>query len=270
MFGGVGASSSDLGDTWTFSDGCWRLQRPATSPPARENPVFAYDPVRKVTVLYGGFQLPPDQQSGQSISLFSDTWIWNGEFWSQVAAASGPHLYAPQGAFDLAHGVLVVFGHNGLTGLTETWIWDGNRWMRKSPAVSPPDRGEAMMGYDPITQRVVLFGGFSNGGGLLGDTWLWDGTNWTQQHPAVSPPPQQNGAMGSGRTLLLYGDQSDTWLWTGSTWKQVTPAQNPGRRGGAAATGNGRNVWLFGGTVPGGNLAEVDLWQWDGLNWSQV
>jgi hypothetical protein len=134
------------------------------------------------------------------------------------------------------------------------------------------------MGYDPITRRVLLYGGFSNAGGDLGDTWLWDGTNWTQQHPAASPGPRQDAVMASGEALVLYGGegigfQSDTWLWTGSTWRQVTPAQNPGRRAGAAATGSGKNVWLFGGIVyppAAAGAAAADLWQWDGLNWSQL
>jgi hypothetical protein len=276
MFGGaVGSQGLDSNETWTFGAGCWHLQRPAISPPARDLPVLAYDPVRKVTVLYGGVQHRSNQPGANQPEFPSDTWTWNGESWSQVAVGTGPSLLGAQGAFDLGHGVLVVFGHNGLTGLTETWLWDGNRWMRQAPAASPPDRFGGAMGYDPVSRRVLLYGGGTNSSpGTLGDTWLWDGTTWTQQAPASSPGPRLGAAMGSGQTLLLYsgdgnGMHGDTWLWTGTTWKQVNPAKNPGPRFEAGATGDGLNTWLFGGEIPGGGPAN-DLWHWDGSNWSQV
>jgi hypothetical protein len=127
-----------------------------------------------------------------------------------------------------------------------------------------------MMGYDPIDQRVLLFGGFSQSSGLLGDTWLWDGSNWQQQQPPSSPGARSLAAVASGRILVLYGGsaiQSDTWVWTGSTWKQVVSAQNPGGRRDASATFDGSNVVLFGGESLD---LMADMWQWDGLNWSRA
>src|SRR5207245_9972976 len=170
-FGGVVAANPSFrssSETWTLSGGCWRLQQLTTSPPARDHPVMAYDSVRKVTVLYGGGQSSP----GQPVSFLADTWIWDGQAWSQAAVGSSPNLFASAGAFDLAHGVLVVFGV-APGGMAQTWIWDGTRWTRGSPPSSPAARSDAMMGYDPTSQEVLLFGGFSQATGMCGDTWLW-------------------------------------------------------------------------------------------------
>jgi hypothetical protein len=216
-------------------------------------------------VLYGGGQSSP----GQPVSFPTDTWTWDGQSWAQVAGGSSPNLFTSVGAFDLARGVLVVFGV-APGGEPQTWVWNGSQWTRKSSGTSPPARSDAMMGYDLIDRRVLLFGGFSHSSGMLGDTWLWDGSNWQQQQPASSPSARMLAAVASGRMLVLYGGsalQSDTWVWTGSTWTQAASAQNPGGRRDASATFDGTNVLLFGGESSG---LLADMWQWDGLNWSRV
>jgi hypothetical protein len=40
------------------------------------------------------------------------------------------------------------------------------------------------MGYDPLRDRIVLFGGVNtNPQHILGDLWEFDGTRWTEKHP---------------------------------------------------------------------------------------
>jgi hypothetical protein len=179
------------------------------------------------------------------------------------------------GAFDQAHGVLVVFGLR-YGGILETWTWDGTRWSQQRPAASPPGRSGGSMGYDPVSKRILLFGGHRDDTGMLGDTWLWDGSNWTEQHPAAAPSPRINAAMASGQSLVLYGGGdllSDTWIWTGSTWKQMTPAQNPGGRRPSGAGSNGTLVLIFGGelrTGPSSAALTNDVWAWDGATWNRL
>jgi hypothetical protein len=77
VFGGAktGASFDSLTDeTWVLSGGGWREVETATSPGARGTPGMQYDPVRHVTVLYGGFD-------GDGNEL-DDTWLFNGTNWS--------------------------------------------------------------------------------------------------------------------------------------------------------------------------------------------
>jgi hypothetical protein len=270
VFGGYpGGGAAILADTWTLQGGQWHLMQPRVSPPARVGAIFVYDPVRKVTVLNGAQNTSPGRPN------IADTWTWDGQTWSQVAVGSGPSLFTFMGAFDQARGVLVVFGVQ-FGGTPQTWTWDGSRWTQHKPVTSPPARGDGSMGYDPLSRRILLFGGHRDDTGVRGDTWLWDGSNWTEQHPAVAPSPRVGAAIASGQTLVLYGGGdllSDTWIWTGSTWKQMTPAQNPGGRRPSGAGSNGTTVLIFGGELRTGSSSAVltnDVWAWDGVNWNRL
>jgi hypothetical protein len=271
VFGGYPeGGAAILADTWTLRGGQWHLMQPRVSPPARNVAIFVYDPLRKVTILNGGHNTSPGNQPN-----VADTWTWDGQAWSQVAVGSGPSLFTSMGAFDQARGVLVVFGVQS-GGTPETWTWDGSRWTQHKPATSPPARAVGSMGWDPVSKRMLLFGGRRDDTGVRDDTWLWDGSNWTEQHPAVAPSPRLGAAIASGQRLVLYGGGdllSDTWIWTGSTWKQMTPAQNPGGRRPSGAASDGTTVFLFGGELRTGASSEVftnDVWSWDGVNWNRL
>jgi hypothetical protein len=270
VFGGYpGPGYTTLTDTWTLQGGTWHLMQPRVSPPVLDGAIFVYDPVRKVTILYG------PQRRPLGTPTVTDTWTWDGQTWSKVTVGSAPSLWTSTGAFDQARGVLVVFGVQ-FGGSPETWTWDGSRWTQRKPATSPPARSGESMGFDPVSRRVLLFGGRRDDTGVRGDTWLWDGSNWTEQHSAVAPSPRISAAISSGQTLVLYGGGdllSDTWIWTGSAWKQMTPAQNPGGRRPSGAASHGTTVLIFGGelrTGPSSAVLTNDVWGWDGVNWNRL
>ena len=50
-------------------------------------------------------------------------------------------------------------GFDGLAMLDETWEWNGTAWSQLAPAASPSGRVCASIAYDPVRDRVVLFGG---------------------------------------------------------------------------------------------------------------
>jgi hypothetical protein len=95
------------------------------------------------------------------------------------------------------------------------------------------------MEYDPVRQRIVLFGGLASGTeAYLGDTWEWDGSAWTDKTPAVSPAARGFDSLAydpQRRRIVLYGGAGigilgDQWEWDGSAWTQVefldtTPAR---------------------------------------------
>src|SRR5439155_8242680 len=106
----------------------------------------------------------------------------------------------------------------------DTWTWDGTDWTRHTPSVSPSSRWGPGLGYDPISNLAVLFGG-DDLTGPLGDTWTWDGTNWTQVFPATSPEPRFHFPFAFspiGQMILFGGNGADvygdTWGWDGSNW----------------------------------------------------
>ena len=60
-------------------------------------------------------------------------------------------------------------------------------WVQIFPATSPSAREGPMVAYDPVSRKVVLFGGLGSTG-YLNDTWTFDGANWTRVTPPVTPP----------------------------------------------------------------------------------
>jgi hypothetical protein len=46
-----------------------------------------------------------------------------------------------------------------------------------------------------LGNKVVLFGGTSQGSGALNDTWTFDGTSWTQLPVSNRPPAGFDAAM---------------------------------------------------------------------------
>src|SRR4051794_14999525 len=95
------------------------IQRQDIGPPPRSEFGMTFDPVRGVTVLFGG-------QSGAT--LFGDTWEWDGAYWTQVADM-GP---VPRVGHTLTYDVIarrcVLFGGAGGGTLADTWSWDGTYW----------------------------------------------------------------------------------------------------------------------------------------------
>ena len=63
---------------------------------------------------------------------------------------------------------MLFSGHTG-TVPGDTWGWSGRLWERCDVGVNPAGRSGHAMAFDPISRRLVLFGGYSVG--FLGDTW---------------------------------------------------------------------------------------------------
>ncbi len=131
-------------------------------------------------------------------------------------------------AYDAARGIVLLFGGTGGAGGTaDTWTWDGATWTPLYPLTSPPPRVGAVMAYDSVNERIVLYGGCLPGPQNClpaYDTWTWDGTTWTRQTLA-SPSGRHSAGLAAGGPdrLLLFGGSSltegalrDTWIWRGT------------------------------------------------------
>jgi hypothetical protein len=269
LFGGSDVHGDELSDTWTWDGGTWTKRQPAGSPEPRREAAIAYDPARKLVILYGLYTT----NSGYG----SDTWIWNGTAWTRVSETPLVNRYGQSAAFDENTQRILLLTANA-AGDSETWTWDGGAWRAETPKTSPPGRTDAGMAFDPVSRRVIVFGGYGNDGKVRNDTWAWDGSNWTLRSPSVSPPPRARGAMTSfvakNQILLVGGEAesvlSDAWIWNGSTWSQ---APSPGMRAGASAIDVGNRVVVVGGNsaslsgaCPGGSIVEF----WDGSTWTSA
>jgi hypothetical protein len=116
--------------TTTLSTATWVQQFPATSPPARNGFMMAYDAAHSQTVVFGGI--------GASGTL-ADTWVWDGTSWTQnFPAVSPPATHDGQMVYDEAREqTILVGGYTDPAGPTATWIWDGNTWTQSIHHAKP-------------------------------------------------------------------------------------------------------------------------------------
>ncbi|MDQ1712816.1 MAG: large repetitive protein [Frankiaceae bacterium] len=293
LFGGY--DSVPRGDTWTWNGAGW-VERSGTAPSARNRAAMAYDAAARHVLLFGGTARDYSPTASFSSTVYlADTWTWDGAKWTQRSGTAPPARADAPMAYDEARRQVVLFGGyaevRGPGGtpyggsnqfLGDTWTWDGAKWAQRSGA-GPSPRREAQMVYDPVTRRVVLFGGYTLAGAAVyhADTWTWDGARWTKVS-GPSPRGRSGASMvydPASRQVVLFGGMyfdtterylADTWTWDGRRWTQRSGA-GPGPRAYAAmvADPGSKNVLLFGGLgdlkVTGRYLG--DTWTWDGRRW---
>ena len=280
----------------------WFDLTPTSSPAPRTDHVMAYDPKRKVVVMFGGFgELAP----------LNETWEWNGARWLRRTPATAPLARASASlAWDPRIEKVVLFGGVAvLLSFADTWTWDGEIWERIATPTSPTPRGGAAMVFDATRDRLIVAGGFRSSltSVTVQDTWAFDGTTWTQISTATLPAPTGNEratydakrdvvVLSSGTTYELVADRwisrstspaaegaihympatervielaadvaGNPFDWDGATWTQRPLAPWPAQRRGAVAVSDpftGR-VLLFGGLAATSN----QTWEWDGRHW---
>lgn len=142
----------------------------------------------------------------------------------------------------------------------------------------PSARWGHVMAYDPVRDKILLFGGAPTRTEMLDDTWEWEGSKWQKLHVS-GPTPRAYAAMAfdaKRKKIVLHGGRnservslSDTWEWDGNRWQQVATAGPSGRDHHAIVFDEARGmIILFGGY--GESKVHGDTWQWDGRVWRQV
>jgi hypothetical protein len=215
------------------------------------------------SVLYGG----------ASSSLLNDTWVWDGNLWTQVADTGPSGRAASSLAYDPGRKRALLFGGSGSSAqwLGDTWEWDGTSWTQVADTGPSPRLGAAMT-FDGANGRITLFGGSGSGAVLQRDTWIWDGAAWTQVAD-TGPSARAHAAIaydGSKSWVVLHGggmqfswplNVNETWIWDGKVWTQLLD-MGPSPRslhGLVFDSDRGRPV-LFGGF--GGNPTYfADTWE---------
>lgn len=168
VFGGLGLGGAALGDTWEYDGTVW-TQVASTGPAPRDLCAMAYDPVRAEAVLVGG---------RDAAGVFSDTWVWDGTSWADRAGVQPPpgSLQASL-AWDPMRAKLLRFGGASAgwaTSYGDVWEWDGSDWTATTRSGGGPSpRLGAMMIWDAVVGRMLLFGGRAGGinGAFYGDFW---------------------------------------------------------------------------------------------------
>ena len=231
-----------------------------------------YDIARKQVVLFGG-------EAGAA-GQFRDTWVWDGDNWTQVSDIGPASRAGHAMAYDPQRARIVLFGgqiQDGRGG--DTWEWDGADWTQIANA-GPSGRTNHALAYHSGRQRVTLFGGSDATDVPAADTWEWDGNEWTQQED-IGPAARQSHVLASDAPrsrIVLFGGQGaagqalhDTWEWDGSEWTQVADF-GPDPAMSAAMVGRKNRTEIFGGVgvlVPGQPPPVFHFtWEWNGKRWT--
>lgn len=188
-------------------------------------------------------------------------------------------------------------GNNTSTTTNDLWAFDAvagtfTQRLADGAAGSPAARGRAAIAWNPVANKLVVFGGNTRGTTptLLNDTWEYDpvSNTWTNVTPAAgNPSARQLAAMAWDPTLggmLLFGGQTndaappqlnnETWLFVGGAWLQLAPATSPPARNEHSLVTRSdafQDVVLTGGIDHGSAAPEqirhLDVWRWNGANW---
>jgi Galactose oxidase, central domain len=236
---GAGGQPAVANDLWAYdaTANAWSPLSPGgTLPPARLYPSLISRPTTGDVVLFGGWD---------GSTAFDDAWRYDpaGNAWTMLAAAPPARwgaamvLHAPSGMILLFGG---LFGsYDGSRRRNDLWGLDPptNLWKNLDPrGEAPPARAYAAAAYDAEADRVILFGGFAGGAGLLGDCWMYDlGTNrWTALESAAGTPAKRDfSAMvydpGAKAAILFGGMTGETGNINGAelndTWRCSSPRQ---------------------------------------------
>jgi hypothetical protein len=259
-------------DTWTWDGTHWSEIPWLIWPSPRQGGAFIYDPVRHVSVLFGG------ATSTGWDNFINDTWTFDGTAWSQQSPKTSPSPRAFSAvAFDSTRGIVVLYGGwtNG-GALNDVWIWDGTNWTQQASS-GPPGLFPLGLLYRQADDSLVLVVQTTAGPVT---TWALTQQTWHEVTSGGTAPclDRYGGSAADPRRGVLvffggYCSRATVW-WYGSAWTAVTWPHDPPNRGNEAGRpamaydADHGVVLLFGGVANGTYFN--DLWSWDGAIWTTL
>jgi hypothetical protein len=177
--------------------GAWTLIPVTSGPSARSQSATIWDPVRHRMLIYGGVQ-------HNLFSALGDTWaltIGSTPAWSLIVPGSGGR-WDMSPFYDSLRDRFVFYGGTSGQGIYGSDLWalpltGTPTWSQiRTAGAGPGARYGANVIYDPLRDRVILFGGGIRCGlgctTLQNDVWqltLAGTPTWTQIFPLGTPPP---------------------------------------------------------------------------------
>ena len=269
LFGGRTVTGQYSSETWIYetATNTWTRKYNSPTPPGRYHHAMAYDSFHSKLVLFSGYW-----------GMEADTWTYDtaSNTWTDQQPDLQPlRMYGQSMAYHRTSKKVVLFGGRTDIGgwhvLNETWLYDvaRNNWTKMDPPISPPARYGHNMVYDPVLDRIFMFGGST--GVHKNDTWIYDVENneWTEVQTFSAPTPRSWHSIVYDTEIhrvVLYGstpNDADIWfldtttnIWTERSFVEAPPLRNYG--GMAYDTLNSKTV-VFGG-LPG---YKDDTWAYD-------
>jgi hypothetical protein len=249
VFGGKSAAPGSLNDVWALSLAgrpAWTAVTPAGAPPPGRTSCSAiYDPVRDRLVLFGG----------ADVTYFNDVWalsLADTPTWTELSPAGTPPIrrHAASAIYDPVRDRLVLFGgyyfQSTVHYLNDAWglsLGDSLAWTPLTPAGTLPAarRGHSAI-YDPVRDRMVVFGGQRSVSWYVADLWeltFSDSLAWHQIsesgvvpsarafHGAVYDPLRDRMVMSGGGAVIFVTDWWALSLGDAPAWTEIAPTAAP-------------------------------------------
>jgi len=219
LFGGRN-DTGDLADLWSYHIEAreWTELAP-TGPAARHGHNAIWNDLNHRMVAFGG----------QAGGFFNDLWAFDPEegAWLELpGSGSGPAArYGAGGAFDPAGRLIVTHGFTAEGRFDDTWQYDfaAGMWTDISPTEEPEipsPTGERPVErclmraiWDTLRNRVLIYGGQTNGTPFLDDLWALSDDGWNELPRLPRPSARTLYAMvfdgRYNKTVLFGGDTAD-------------------------------------------------------------
>jgi hypothetical protein len=215
-------------DAFDFVSDVWQ-PLPSPSPPhARGGPFVAFDDVHRRFYLSGGVYT--DFSTGQNVYL-DDTWEYNvgaGTWQALASAGSFGSVFGAAGIHDPLRNRLIAFAGQDSFGyvgvLQQLALGAGGTWIPLTAMGTPPPPDDDYQAvYDPVGDRMIVFGS-----GVAGSIRVWalalaEPASWSLFSPAGRLPfsrrPEQAVYDAKRKRILLHGGQyaygfaNDTWAF---------------------------------------------------------
>lgn len=217
LFGGFSASGRK-GDTYIYdiASESWKNAYTSGGPSMRSDASMAYDAGAKKVVLFGGY--------GRDEVKCDDTWVYDvsSNTWTEMNPSTHPQArYGSVMVYDSYSEKCLLFGghmvqttapYDSLGYENEVWAYDyaADGWEKLATENKPPARYWHDLAYDPVGNRIILFGGSQGRSNDLGDTWVYGcrEAKWTQVSSTVSPSARTQPSLcydSRTKKTLLFG-----------------------------------------------------------------
>jgi hypothetical protein len=256
LFGG---DCETCADTWEWDGTRWERRETTHSPPRIQAGTAGYDPVRGLTVVYGG--VIDGFQPGVFPIATGQTWVFDGTDWSRILNASPPEMSVRafgQGTYvgfdlrlketgEVVHGGVIVYGGTEFSQpLDDMWLFMGDRWAEVDQGVEPGPEGRAgsALAWDEARDELLLHGGLSAQEGAKTGTYTFDGVEWTLVDAAGPSLRTVSATYDAERgVVVLLGNEPP------NGYTSLKPTNPPPDNGPCED-------------------ANVEAWEWDGSSWS--
>jgi hypothetical protein len=279
IYGGEG-STDYFGDVWSLSlaaGGGWSAIAPGGPKPIRRIlQSMVLSPADNQVVIFGGYY-DVFLNDVSVMALSPVPWWFPNPVHGTPPSPRGGHA----AVYDPVRNRMIVIGGFGDAMMNDVWECSppgSGTWHQLTPAGDPmPPRDQATAIYDPVRDRVLMFGG--DGGPFFNDVWalnLAASPAWEEIHPTGNPPSprREHTAIYDpvGDRMIIYGGFDDSRHRGGGVWALnlsgtptwsllISSTAPPAARSGHVAIYDEalKRMVMFGGEV-GTNQYSSEVW----------